>query len=54
MGSFSDSPSWKWRLVVRFFGILLLLIPFIINMPVWNMAYAVLSVLAGILIVMVS
>jgi hypothetical protein len=50
----SDSPSWKWRLVVRFFGIMLLLIPFLISMPAWNMAYAVLSVFAGSLLVMVS
>ena len=50
----SDSSSWKWRLIVRFFGIMLMLIPFLINMPLWNMAYSVLSVIAGFLIVMVS
>jgi hypothetical protein len=50
----SDSPSWKWRLVVRFFGIMLILIPFLINMPLWNMAYSVISVIAGFLLVMIS
>ncbi len=50
----SDSPSWKWRLIVRFFGIMLLLVPFLISMPLWNMAYSVLSVIAGSLLVMVS
>jgi hypothetical protein len=54
MGSFADSPSWKWRLVVRFFGILLLTVPFAINMPFWNLAYTALSVMIGFLIVMVS
>jgi VIT1/CCC1 family predicted Fe2+/Mn2+ transporter len=50
----SDSASWKWRLIVRFFGTMLMLIPFFTNMPAWNMAYAVLSVIVGFLLIMVS
>ena len=54
MGNFSESASWKWRLIVRFFGILLIIIPFLVNMQVWNIAYAVLSMIVGILLIMVS
>jgi VIT1/CCC1 family predicted Fe2+/Mn2+ transporter len=54
MGNFSDSPSWKWRLVVRFFGSMLMILPFLAGMTVWNPAYAVISVLGGMLLVMVS
>ena len=54
MGGFSDSATWKWRLIIRFFGAMMILIPFLIGMPVWNLAYAVLSVMAGFLLVMIS
>ena len=54
VGNLSDSPTWRWRLIVRFFGVMMLMVPFLIGMPVWNMAYSVLSVLAGFLLVMVS
>ena len=50
----SDSSSWKWRIIVRFFGLMMVIIPFLMNMPLWNMGYAVLSVLLGFLLVMVS
>ena len=50
----SDPETWKRRLVIRFFGVMLLLVPFLISMPLWNMAYAALSVVAGFLLVMVS
>ena len=50
----SDSETWKWRLIIRFFGVMLLLVPFLISMPLWNMAYAALSVIAGFLLVMIS
>ncbi len=50
----SDSETWKWRLIIRFFGVMLLLVPFLISMPLWNMAYAVLSVIAGFLLIMIS
>lgn len=49
-----DSATWKWRILVRFFGVMLLLIPFLIGMPGWNMGYAVLSAMAGFLLVMAS
>jgi len=54
MGNFSDSASWKWRLIVRFFGSVLMVLPFLAGMTSWNPAYAVLAVLGGFLIVMVS
>lgn len=54
MGSFSDSASWKWRLVVRFFGAMLMVIPLLAGMVVWNPAYAALSVLGGFALVMIS
>jgi VIT1/CCC1 family predicted Fe2+/Mn2+ transporter len=50
----SDSATWKWRILVRFFGSMLLVAPFLLGMPVWNMAYAILSVMAGFLLVMIS
>lgn len=50
----SDSASWKWRLIVRFFGAMLMLVPFLAGMTAWNAAYAALSVGAGFLLVMVS
>jgi VIT1/CCC1 family predicted Fe2+/Mn2+ transporter len=50
----SDSSSWKWRLIVRFFGAMMLIIPFLMGMNVWNPAYASLFVMAGFLLVIVS
>jgi hypothetical protein len=50
----SDSETWKWRIIIRFFGVMLLIFPFLLSMPVWNMAYAILSMIAGFLLVMVS
>jgi len=54
MGSFSDSETWKWRLIIRFFGAVMLVLPFLISMTIWNPAYAALSILAGFLLVMIS
>ncbi len=54
MSDFSDSKSWKWRLVVRFTGAMLIMVPFLVSMTVWNPGMAWLSVLGGFLLVMVS
>jgi hypothetical protein len=54
VGNFSDSASWKWRLIVRFFGAMLMVVPFPAGMTVWNPAYAALSVLGGFALVMIS
>jgi glycopeptide antibiotics resistance protein len=54
MGNFSDSPSWRWRLIVRFFGTMMMLIPFLIGLQLSNAAYTSLSVLSGFLLIMIS
>ena len=50
----SDSATWKWRLIIRLFGIMMVMIPFLAGIAVSNPSMAWLSILAGFLLVMVS
>jgi len=54
MSALSDSKTWKWRLIIRFFGFLLSVVPFMINLHISNIGLALLAVLAGFALVIVS
>jgi hypothetical protein len=50
---FADSPTWKWRLLVRLFGIGLMLIPLLASLP-YGPSFTALSMSAGFIIIMIS
>jgi hypothetical protein len=54
MGNFSDSASWKWRLIVRFMGAMFLMTPFLLNIMAVNPSFGALLIAGGFLLIMVS